>query len=98
MTPPPGFDWDSVKREINLKDHHIDFGDVPPLFDGPHLIWGSSRKGEHRLLAIGFLDGREVTVVFMMRNGKRRIISVRRARTYERQALQDALPRLRSKS
>ncbi|MGA8356098.1 MAG: hypothetical protein WB772_01965 [Xanthobacteraceae bacterium] len=36
--------------------------------------------------------------MFTMRNGKRRIISIRRARGYERQALQDALPRLRSKS
>ena len=96
MTRPPGFDWDSVKREINLKEHRIDFRDAPQVFDGPHLTWSSSRKGEHRLLAIGFLEGREVTVVFTSRDGKRRIISIRRARTYERQALQDALPRLRS--
>jgi len=95
--PPAGFDWDSVKREINLKEHRIDFRDAPSIFDGPHLVKASSRKGEHRLLAIGLLEGREVTVVFTMRNGKRRIISVRRARLYERQAFQDALPHLRSK-
>jgi uncharacterized DUF497 family protein len=98
MTLPPGFDWDGVKREINIKEHRIDFYDVPLVFDGPHLLWGSSRSSEHRLLAIGFLEGREVTVVFTLRDGKRRIISVRRARTYERQALQDALPRLKSTS
>jgi uncharacterized protein len=97
MSPPPGFHWDNVKREINLKEHRIDFFDVPTIFDGPHLVWSSSHKGEHRLLAIGLLEKREVTVVFTIRHGKRRIISVRRARTYERQALQDALPRLRSK-
>ncbi|MFZ0719619.1 MAG: BrnT family toxin, partial [Xanthobacteraceae bacterium] len=63
MAPPPGFDWDSVKREINLKEHRIDFRDAPQIFNGPHLIWSSSREGEHRLLAIGFLEGREVTAV-----------------------------------
>jgi uncharacterized protein len=97
MAPPQGFDWDSVKRELNLKEHRIDLNDVPSIFDRPHLVWASSRRGEHRLLAIGFLEGREVAVVFTIRNGNRRIISARRARNYERQALKDALPRLQSK-
>jgi len=93
-----GFEWDDAKREINLTDHRIDFLDVPLVFDGPHLIRPSSRRGERRLLAIGFLDDREVTIVFTIRNGKRRIISARRARTDERQALQDAAHRLGSKA
>jgi Ribonuclease toxin, BrnT, of type II toxin-antitoxin system len=57
------FEWDDAKREDNLKRHRIDFHDVPALFDGPFLLRSSIRRGEHRLLAIGFIkwsggDGR----------------------------------------
>src|SRR5215471_1723835 len=91
------FEWDAAKREDNLKKHRIDFHDVPALFDGPFLLRSSMRRGEHRFMAIGFLDGREVTVVFTTRSAKRRIISARRARNNERKALQDAFHRLQSK-
>jgi uncharacterized DUF497 family protein len=90
------FEWDDAKREENIKKHRIDFGDVPAMFDGPFLLRSSTRGGEHRLLAIGLIGGRETTVVFTTRNDKRRIISARRARIYEREALQDALHRLQS--
>ena len=96
LTRIEGFDWDDNKYELNLKDHRIDFRDAPEIFQRPYLLRPSSRQGEHRLLAIGFLRDREVTAVFTMREGKRRIISIRRARIDERQALQDATHRLRS--
>src|SRR5216684_2973362 len=51
------FEWDDAKREDNLKRHRIDFHDVPALFDGPFLLRSSIRRGEHRLLAIGFING-----------------------------------------
>src|ERR1700738_224817 len=69
------FEWDDAKREDNLKKHRIDFRDVPALFDGPFLLRSSMRRGEHRLLAIGFINGREATVVFTTKSSKRRIIS-----------------------
>ena len=47
------FKWDDAKREDNLKKHRIDFRDVPALFDDPFLLRSSTRRGEHRLLAIG---------------------------------------------
>jgi hypothetical protein len=91
------FEWDNAKRQDNLTRHRIDFNDVPAMFDGPFLLRSSLHRGEHRLLAIGFINGREVTVVFTTRGAKRRIISARRARIYEREALQDAFHRLQSK-
>lgn len=91
------FEWDDAKRADNIKKHRIDFNDVPSLFDGPFLLRSSVRRGEHRLAAIGLLNGREVTVVFTTRSTKRRIISARRARNDEREALKDAFHRLQSK-
>jgi uncharacterized DUF497 family protein len=91
------FEWDDAKRDDNIRKHRIDFADLPALFDGPFLLRSSIRGAEHRLTAIGLLDGREVTVVFATRGAKRRIISARRARKDEREAFQDALHRLQSR-
>lgn len=85
------FEWDDEKLTRNIKVHRIDFRDVPQIFDGPHLIRASPYAAEERFVAIGFLEGREVTVVFTVRNGKRRIISARPASRYERKTLQEAL-------
>jgi uncharacterized DUF497 family protein len=87
------FEWDEAKRTRNIDLHRIDFHDVPQVFEGPHLVQISAYAGEERLLAVGYLEGREITVVFTIRNGKRRIISARPASRYERKALQDALNR-----
>jgi uncharacterized DUF497 family protein len=92
------FEWDEAKREDNINKHRIDFNDVHAVFDGPFILRSSIRGGEQRMLAIGLLQDREVTVVFTIRNGRRRIISARRARRDERQAFEDALHRIRSKS
>ena len=91
------FEWDDAKREDNIRKHRIDFNDVHAVFDGPFLLRSSIQGGEKRMLAIGLLDDREVTVVFTIRNAKRRIISARRARTDEREAFQDSLGRIQSK-
>lgn len=60
---PDGFDWDHDKYERNLREHRIDFRDASEIFRGPYLLLrASSRGGEHRLMAIGLLGAREVTV------------------------------------
>ena len=38
-----GFDWDEDKRQSNIRDHGIDFFDVPPLFDGHRDRGGHAR-------------------------------------------------------
>ena len=84
------FIWDDAKCDRNIRIHGIDFRDVPQIFEGRHLVQASAYPTEERFLAIGFLEGREVTVVFTVRNGKRRIISARPASRYERKTLQEA--------
>jgi uncharacterized protein len=87
------YEWDDTKLTRNINVHRIDFRDVPQIFEGPHLIQASAYDAEERFLAIGFLEDREVTVVFTVRDGKRRIISARPASRYERKTLHEALNR-----
>jgi uncharacterized DUF497 family protein len=51
----------------------------------------STREGEARFISVGYLNGRAVAVVWMLRNGDRRIISMRRARQGEEKRFR-ALP------
>jgi len=87
------FEWDDAKLIRNVQVHRIDFRDVPQIFEGPHLIQRSAYGPEERFIAIGLLENREVTVVFTIRDGKRRLISARPASRYERKTFQEALNR-----
>lgn len=81
------FDWDERKREINLKNHHIDFVRAKEIWNSPTVEFESQQKqhGEVRHIAIGMLEpDLYVAVVFTWRDQKRRIISVRRARKNEK--------------
>jgi|SRR5580704_14316912 uncharacterized DUF497 family protein len=84
-----GFEWDSNKREVNLRKHGIDFEDAIEVFDGPILVHRSDRK-EERWVAIGSLENRLVAVVFTRRTDVIRIISVRRARRNEESQYRNA--------
>lgn len=84
------FEWDENKRLRNLEKHGLDFQDVEAFFQEIHVIVPSKHEGdEQRLLAIGTLEGRFVTVVYTMRGKNLRIISFRRARYEERQKYQE---------
>jgi uncharacterized DUF497 family protein len=87
------FEWDEAKLIRNVHVHRIDFRDVPQIFDGPHLIQRSAYEAEERFIAIGFLENREVAVVFTVRDGKRRLISARPASRDERKTFQEKLNR-----
>jgi uncharacterized DUF497 family protein len=85
-----------VAGEQNIRDHHIDFADVPPLFDGPTWERLDDREnyGEDRWVAVGLLRGIEVTVVYTMRGEDediRHLISARRATPHERKAYWKAI-------
>ena len=80
------FEWDPRKSEANLEKHGISFPDVIDLFQAPYLTVSSDRSSEARWLAIGEIWGRVVTIVYTERNGRKRLISARMARSYERQA------------
>lgn len=81
------FEWDENKRLTNIEKHVIDFADAVTIFDGFTAVRQDTRAdyGEERYLAVGLLESREITVVYTPREGKRRIISARRARVKERE-------------
>jgi uncharacterized DUF497 family protein len=80
------FEWDEAKRRLNIERHQIDFADASAIFEGPILAQRSDRHNEVRYAVIGIVAGREVALTCTIRSGRCRVISVRKARTYERQA------------
>ncbi|MFM7008554.1 MAG: BrnT family toxin [Betaproteobacteria bacterium] len=79
------FEWDEAKRRLVLEKHGIDFVDALRVFAGPKLVLSSPRGEEPRWMAIGYLNGRCIAVVYTMRGGVLRIITARRARDHERE-------------
>lgn len=78
------FEWDEDKRLTNLAKHRLDFRDAPVIFRSAHIIVPSRQdRGEARLLATARVHGQFVTVVYTMRGGRCRIISMRSARNVE---------------
>ena len=81
------FQWDEQKNEVNIEKHGIDFADAPRIFAAPLLAALDEREdyGEDRWIGIGLLDERVVVVVFTEPDEETiRIISLRKALTYER--------------
>lgn len=79
------FEWDSEKRDLNLKKHGIDFVGAVKIFDDPNRIEHSSfRKDEERLQTIGMVHGVVISLIYTVRKSKKRIISARRASKNER--------------
>ena len=80
------FEWDEAKRQSNLLKHGIDFEDAKAVFQEFFYTWQDTRSdyGEERYVTIGLLQGVEVAVIHTPREGRYRIISVRRARIQER--------------
>jgi uncharacterized protein len=88
------FEWDRAKNLANIRNHRIDFADVPKMFDSPILIEPDDRfeYGEDRWTGIGFLQNGVAVVVWTERQDDVvRIISARRANRYERQRLEQYL-------
>lgn len=81
MAFPEDFEWDETKRRANLSKHGIDFQNLWKMFERPPLEDYDHRHsgGEDRWRAIGILDGRCVFCVYTWRDGRRRIITARRA-------------------
>ena len=61
--------WDEPKRETNLRVHGLDFADARDRFDWNNALVGESRPGQDgraRFVAVGYLDGDLVTLVFAL--------------------------------
>ncbi|MBF0203272.1 MAG: BrnT family toxin [Desulfamplus sp.] len=82
------FEWDESKNAINIKNHKIDFADVPTVFKGTMQIDYDDRHdyGEDRWIGLGLLYSIVVVVVFTEpRNDTIRIISARKANRKEQE-------------
>ena len=88
------FEWDERKNESNISKHGFDFADADRIFNLPMLVFFDDRQdyGEDRLVGIGLLDGRVVVVVYTEPDQETiRIISLRKALSYERKRYEQYL-------
>ena len=85
-----------IAQWVNLQRYKIDFRDAIPFFAGIIEDKVAMRLvlGEMRYLAIGVIQKTIVAVVYAHRQNRRRIISIRKARDYERGSYIARLARL----
>ena len=82
------FDWDPNKERRNVEKHGIDFLTALELWSGDYLELETHPGNDaSRNLVIGEIGGWVWTAVITHRGDTICIISVRRARDYEREAL-----------
>ncbi|HKH34278.1 MAG TPA: BrnT family toxin [Beijerinckiaceae bacterium] len=89
----PEFEWDEDKAAINFITHGVAFPFAVAVFLDPDcVVFDSSRRedGEERLKAVGRVGRRLLSVVFTLRDGRRRIISARRANRPEERRYADS--------
>jgi uncharacterized DUF497 family protein len=77
------FEWDINKNEANKLKHSISFAVAIGVFDGVVLETTVFRDGEERIIAIGKVFGRIITLIYTWRGTNRRIISARKPHTKE---------------
>jgi uncharacterized DUF497 family protein len=78
------FEFDDKKSRDNLKKHGIDFVDAQELWADPDLIEIPAKTDDEiRIIAIGQISETHWSAIVTPRNGKVRIISVRRSRAEE---------------
>jgi uncharacterized DUF497 family protein len=78
------FEFDSRKSRANKTKHGIDFHDAQELWEDPELIEVPARiDDEPRSLVVARIDDRHWSAVVTYREGRIRIISVRRSRPEE---------------
>ena len=78
------YDWDELKLETNLEKHGLDFNSVYAFQWDTAVTRVSARRGELRLLSYGYIGERLHVVIYVIRERKRRIISLRKANARER--------------
>ncbi len=88
------FEWDEAKNEANIAKHKVSFETASMVWDSDLIEYVDERYdyGESRIVAIGQVEGVELTVVYTLRGNVRRIISARRAGRYERRTYREVYP------
>jgi uncharacterized protein len=80
------FEWDDLKAEANLKKHGVSFRGARRIFDDIFVLVEedlSADFGEDRFLATGMVGDTIVVVAYTERGSRVRLISARRATSYE---------------
>jgi len=87
------YEWDEDKRQSNIDKHGIDFIDAKDIWNDFVLELPSAQQShaEDRLLVIGQVEGITITVIYTWRGDNRRIISARKARSYEKEDYTNAV-------
>lgn len=75
------FTWSEAKRNLNLKNHGLDFVDALSVFEGVAFSFEDDRLvyGEQRFMTLGLLAGIPVSIVHTENEHEIRIISFRKA-------------------
>jgi uncharacterized protein len=90
------FEWDDSKNTINQIKHGIRFEEAQLIFNNPVLTTTDIRHdyGEQREISIGALNMEVViTLIHTDRNGRKRIISARKANRKEREMYYEYIKR-----
>ncbi len=82
------YEFDESKSEGTLRGRGIDFDFAARVFDSEFIEYEDTRRdyGERRYVATGPVEGTLFVVVYTWRDGRRRILSARRANRRERDA------------
>lgn len=86
--------WDEAKRQLNLRNHELDFVGCEAVFDGPVISEEDARSayGEQRINVIGFLRGEVVFMTYTERWSNFHVISLRKATRHEIKRFAQGLP------
>ena len=85
--------YDPSKREINLAKHGLDLADAALVYDHPDkLTLASPRNGESRKMDVALVEimGVVLVLIYVMRDGGARAISLRRASKVERRLYENS--------
>jgi uncharacterized DUF497 family protein len=79
------FEWDEAKRFGNMRKHGVDFARVEAFEWGTIVEVQDQRRpyGETRWQALGMIDERLHMLIYARRNGRIRVISLRKASDME---------------
>ncbi|NBB51238.1 BrnT family toxin [Rhizobium sp. CRIBSB] len=88
------FEFDPAKSASNKSKHGIDFVDAQKLWADKYSIDFPARDdGEHRLMVVGMIEDKHWSAVIVVRDGRIRLISVRRSRSQEVYLYESQRPR-----
>jgi len=81
------YEWDPTKAAANQRKHNVSFEGVVEFEWDKALVEEDDRYpyGESRYYALGIIQGRIHALIFTIRSGIVRVISLRKANTRERQ-------------